>query len=1239
MKKMTKRTMTATAALGRAFLPLTLAFALVALTMLPYCGSTISPLFAHASEAADKANTSTPDTDTLNTAEPSTDEPDKDAPDTDAPDEDMPDDIDVPRVMSALSDDIAPITDAPTPPLSSDESHHGSYTITDATGVETEYATLSEAIAAANASSTGGDITLHVNTEEDTLPSGIRVALSPGRTLTMCGSPEKRSVLKHGDYQGSMFDLTDGTTLRIENLVLDGQKDTIDKLDCKGGFCSVEAGATLAVSSGTVIKDWHVMPQDHVGSVVYLSGDGASNNKRATLRMESDAQVSDCHGDCGGFLYQCAYSRAEVTDNARVENCEAKKDGGFAFLEGGDEQSYPKLTLAKSCSFSEIHAEERGGVICTQERRAKVIMKGKARVENARAHYGGVIYLGDGDQNDSAILFVWGNTTIQNASAQDGGFVFMGAYADCDIATNAKKVIITRCHAEKDGGAFFLDGPTSNQRLILGGDLAITECTAQRGAACYCNRESIVSLAGSAKITNNVTSIAESGAVHPADKESLIMLKEGPSVKNNTDAQGATGKDIYVDTHNKIYVTADLTGEESSIGIWSERFGELDWVARLKQNSPTIRGVEKTFVNTRNPKMRACERQGEQWVFWSVGPLCKVIGEDGEPRVFFTFKSALNYVGDLDFSYRSKGDDGVRIEVIRGTHLVEKPEDSIILDDYRSTAVQVGPGTIVYHSKLGRKIILTSAKVDAADGFPLQEGTTDEDGITKAVIKRHSNDVASLIDFHEMTWSDFETRDIIFDGGSNEGYCSTEKGNVLYLPDRPDDLSTPGSTYRMGKGTTIQNARGTGEGSSAIYMGSRSRIGTHSSAHTFYMCPGSLAKNCVVEGDAKGGGFAYLCTGSGAIGSEARIEGGEIRNCDATRSKTGLGGAMLLAPGFISKDTTFRRFDSGYIQLAISGDTYIHDNQAVNGSAIGVLHETTSNLTYESVSLDFKGNAQGEGIRIIDNRCTSNEGTAIMMFDQKLESETQDSELKLQGKIGIENNITAEGFSRSIAVDRRDSIVVTGDLDPSRRIGVWGIGVGKERNNVIGDLLKPGDQFAITENEDARAVKGLSALRNECDASACHIGLALASHGIASEDNAVAWAEPPAMPVQVRMTVDEVTDHDLTFVAQLERDYSGNTIRVPFVIAAGKTESEAQTIMLPPFGEYDVEQVSSHDDWIYKPQEVKSLNDEIKSKGAAARYRVVRKGENHDMEFCARKTDMPWLYDQTWSSIALSTNT
>lgn len=250
---------------------------------------------------------------------------------------------------------------------------------------------------------------------------------------------------------------------------------------------------------------------------------GAISCSRSTVNITDDAKIENCQSNLTGTSYtalgggaifcESQYgngSTLNMSGTAKISNCKTDKSGGAITLYGKNTLNLSDNVLIENCT-----ASVNGGAISATTNAATSIISGSVHITGCKAAggTGGAVYdnntassmtlSGDvvidnctatdraGAIYESGILTVKGNTKIEGCSAKFGGGIAI--YGQCTLDENA---LIKNCSATR-GGAVIDTAGSASTNLYIKGSSRIESCTASTyGGGLYVGK-------GAAEISEN----------------------------------------------------------------------------------------------------------------------------------------------------------------------------------------------------------------------------------------------------------------------------------------------------------------------------------------------------------------------------------------------------------------------------------------------------------------------------------------------------------------------------------------------------------------------------------------------------------------------------------------------------------------------------------------------------------------------------------------------------------------
>lgn len=321
-------------------------------------------------------------------------------------------------------------------------------------------------------------------------------------------TPDTPAVLsKDSSYFGYLFRVTEGGSLTIRNLILDGEKDSHPSENTNNRSLIFVTGGTLSLFDGTIIR-----------------------NNNATL-------------EGGGIYLNSTINTANqliLSGNTKVIGCQSKTSGGGLMIASNNPQDSYSIT-------------------------------DQVLIDSNSANNGGGIYIRSYVPEAGCNLTLGSQVQItnNNASNTGGGIIFSGYRNGMGLPSSLtlnSTVLISGNHAQHGGGVAFY-AMNSGDKLILSGTTTITNNTAlQNGGGCYYYAQGVTAdfTMENTKLTNN-TGGTGGGLYLLTDSGGTIRFAQN-TISSNTAGNGSSGSGGGVWIQNQSQNTG-LT-VSSSNDIW-----------------------------------------------------------------------------------------------------------------------------------------------------------------------------------------------------------------------------------------------------------------------------------------------------------------------------------------------------------------------------------------------------------------------------------------------------------------------------------------------------------------------------------------------------------------------------------------------------------------------------------------------------------------------------------------------
>lgn len=331
-----------------------------------------------------------------------------------------------------------------------------------------------------------------------------QVNISYSVTFESVSADIARVLSKDASYYSYLFRISNGGSLTVRNLVIDGTKDVHGTENTANRSLVSVAGGSLTLGEGAELRNNHSYME---GGAVYLSGNASYTN---TFVMEDNAQISGCSSrSMGGGMIAALRNngdRVAIRGNALFAENSSASGGGLyyrSYLEG---VGVP-LTIGENVSFFNNTATANGGGIYVSgytgggSPATVFTLTDSVRIRSNRANHGGGIYYygaNDGDgitisgavdlsENQAAnngggmnVTSVSGSLTValsdgavaQN-QARSGGGVFLNSAVGCDFSLHSLAIQENRSLSGSGGGIWFGTNATASNPFACAFDSLI----------------------------------------------------------------------------------------------------------------------------------------------------------------------------------------------------------------------------------------------------------------------------------------------------------------------------------------------------------------------------------------------------------------------------------------------------------------------------------------------------------------------------------------------------------------------------------------------------------------------------------------------------------------------------------------------------------------------------------------------------------------------------------------------
>ncbi|MCQ2137502.1 MAG: right-handed parallel beta-helix repeat-containing protein, partial [Bacteroidales bacterium] len=245
----------------------------------------------------------------------------------------------------------------------------------------------------------------------------------------------------------------------------------------------------------------------------------------STASFGKDVTISDFKNSrpYGGAIWGNKQSVIYLKDNLKITNCHnapaSSSYGGGALCSDGSVYVQDDV-LISGCSSAFW-----GGAILSNynNETSKLIMSGRARIENCKSGKGGGGFYGNGK------IELSDEVTISGCQAGTCG----GAFEARKVTALSGKVLVENCTAETVGGAIAL---AVGANLTLAGDILIKDCTSKTHGGGICNTGTTsgisIEMKGNAHITGCKALDGDGGGIRDNATASTMTVSENALIDN-----------------------------------------------------------------------------------------------------------------------------------------------------------------------------------------------------------------------------------------------------------------------------------------------------------------------------------------------------------------------------------------------------------------------------------------------------------------------------------------------------------------------------------------------------------------------------------------------------------------------------------------------------------------------------------------------------------------------------------
>lgn len=287
--------------------------------------------------------------------------------------------------------------------------------------------------------------------------------------LTLTGLSDERpaSLYKDVSLPSAMFHVSEGGSLTLQNIILDGQKELRSSKDPLNRSIILITGGALNLNSGAVLQNNYSFTE---GGGVYFKGNSSRPN---TLLMDGSSQICGCSSrTCGGAVMAAAghpHDSFSILEHALIARNTAAHGGGI-YVRSFEKQAGSTLTVSGSVSIKDNSSLGCGGGINFSGFREEtgtpsaLTVSGDIQISGNTAAYGGGIFCYGANEEDQ--LDIQNKASLAaNKAHENGGGLYL--YSPSGVSVTITESFITKNDAQRKGGGIFLTNTSKDHPVRL----------------------------------------------------------------------------------------------------------------------------------------------------------------------------------------------------------------------------------------------------------------------------------------------------------------------------------------------------------------------------------------------------------------------------------------------------------------------------------------------------------------------------------------------------------------------------------------------------------------------------------------------------------------------------------------------------------------------------------------------------------------------------------------------------
>lgn len=347
--------------------------------------------------------------------------------------------------------------------------------------------------------------------------------------LTLTGRSDEFPVTLYKDafFPSAMFHVSEGGSLTLQNIVLDGQKELHSRSDPSNRSLILISGGTLILKHGIALRNNHSYTE---GGGVHFSGSGSFPNH---FLMTGASQISDCSSRlCGGAVMAAVkhpddkfsiLGRASITRNTAAH-------GAGIYLRSFEKRAGSILSVSDSASITDNFALGYGGGINFSGFREDTEVPSSLTVSdhvnisrNTSAYGGGIYFFGCSEEDQLDIEK--DSVLSENSTKEDGGGICLVSKKGASVTVN--ECTISNNKADGQGGGISLTNCSSKKSVRL----ALMNSDIKENKAASCGG-GIAFRAGSGEFSFHLTDSRILENISSSDGGGIAMSSSGSGIIN-----------------------------------------------------------------------------------------------------------------------------------------------------------------------------------------------------------------------------------------------------------------------------------------------------------------------------------------------------------------------------------------------------------------------------------------------------------------------------------------------------------------------------------------------------------------------------------------------------------------------------------------------------------------------------------------------------------------------------------